>query len=81
MAGILINVAISNYYMIIAMLVLGYAFMKLRKWYIASAKDIKHLEGIGIGPSQLSMIFLSKFSNWFQQNLLFSLILRLQYPD
>lgn len=50
MAGILINVAISNYYMIIAMLVLGYAFMKLRKWYIASAKDIKHLEGIGIGP-------------------------------
>ncbi|ENN75124.1 hypothetical protein YQE_08304, partial [Dendroctonus ponderosae] len=50
MTGILINVAISNYYMIAAMLVLGYAFLKLRGWYIASAKDIKHLEGIAKSP-------------------------------
>ncbi|XP_066138463.1 ATP-binding cassette sub-family C member 4-like isoform X2 [Euwallacea fornicatus] len=50
MAGILVNVAVSNYYMIIAMVILGYAFMKLRGWYIASAKDIKHLEGIAKSP-------------------------------
>lgn len=47
MTGILVNVAVSNYFMVIAMFVLGIAFVKLRNWYISSAKDIKHLEGIG----------------------------------
>ncbi|XP_050307150.1 ATP-binding cassette sub-family C member 4-like [Anthonomus grandis grandis] len=50
MAGILVNVIISNYYMVIAIILLGIVFMKLRKWYIASAKDIKHLEGIAKSP-------------------------------
>ncbi|XP_030759733.1 multidrug resistance-associated protein 4-like [Sitophilus oryzae] len=50
MVGILINVSISNYFMIIAIVVLGAIFLKLRNWYIASAKDIKHLEGIAKSP-------------------------------
>ncbi|KAL1496964.1 hypothetical protein ABEB36_008007 [Hypothenemus hampei] len=50
MVGIFINVLISNYFMIIAMVLLGLVFMKLRTWYIASAKDIKHLEGIAKSP-------------------------------
>lgn len=49
-AGILINVTISNYYMVIAMVVLGAVFLKIRQWFIASAKDIKHLEGIAKSP-------------------------------
>ncbi|XP_060517421.1 probable multidrug resistance-associated protein lethal(2)03659 isoform X2 [Cylas formicarius] len=50
MAGILINVTISNYYMVIAMILLGAIFLKIRSWYVASAKDIKHLEGIAKSP-------------------------------
>ncbi|XP_076270121.1 ATP-binding cassette subfamily C member 4-like isoform X2 [Rhynchophorus ferrugineus] len=50
MAGILINVSLSNYFMIIAIVILGAVFLKLRNWYIASAKDIKHLEGIAKSP-------------------------------
>ncbi|CAG9768357.1 unnamed protein product [Ceutorhynchus assimilis] len=50
MTGILINIIISNYYMVIAIVVLGAIFIKLRNWYIASAKDIKHLEGIAKSP-------------------------------
>ncbi|KAJ8979912.1 hypothetical protein NQ317_005348 [Molorchus minor] len=50
MIGILINVGISNPYVIIAMVVLGAVFIKLRNWYIQTAKDIKHLEGITKSP-------------------------------
>lgn len=46
MCGILISVAYANYYMIIVMVVLGIAFIYLRNLYVATAKDIKHLEGI-----------------------------------
>lgn len=47
MSGSLVTVAISNYYMIAAIVLLGAVFLKIRHWYVASAKDIKHLEGIG----------------------------------
>ncbi|CAH1105115.1 unnamed protein product [Psylliodes chrysocephalus] len=50
MAGILINVSISNQYMIIAMVILGTIFFKLRGWYILTAKALKHLEGITKSP-------------------------------
>ncbi|XP_050309650.1 ATP-binding cassette sub-family C member 4-like isoform X2 [Anthonomus grandis grandis] len=50
LVGILVNVTVSNYYMVIAMVVLGCIFMKLRQWYTSSAKDIKHLEGIAKSP-------------------------------
>ncbi|KAJ8933696.1 hypothetical protein NQ314_013862 [Rhamnusium bicolor] len=50
MIGILINVGVSNPYIIIAMVILGGVFLKLRAWYIATAKDIKHLEGITKSP-------------------------------
>ncbi|XP_023310959.1 multidrug resistance-associated protein 4 [Anoplophora glabripennis] len=50
MIGILINVGISNQYMIIAMVVLGAVFLKIRSWYIATARDVKHLEGITKSP-------------------------------
>lgn len=46
MTGILVSVAYANYYMIIVMVVLGIAFIYLRNLYVATAKDIKHLEGI-----------------------------------
>lgn len=47
MCGILVMIAIVNYYMIIATIVLGSLFLVLRGWYVKTAKDIKHLEGIG----------------------------------
>lgn len=46
MCGILVTVAYANYYMIIVMVVLGIAFIYLRNLYVATAKDVKHLEGI-----------------------------------
>ena len=48
MFGILINVSVVNYYMIIAAVVLGVIFFKIRGWYILTAKDLKHLEGISM---------------------------------
>ncbi|CAH1105116.1 unnamed protein product [Psylliodes chrysocephalus] len=50
MCGILVNVSISNPYIIIAIIVLGAVFLQFRNWYIASAKVIKHLEGIAKSP-------------------------------
>ncbi|XP_057653038.1 ATP-binding cassette sub-family C member 4-like isoform X2 [Diorhabda carinulata] len=50
MAGLLINIVLSNAYMIIAIIVLGYVFLKFRKWYIEIAKILKHLEGITKSP-------------------------------
>lgn len=47
MTGILISVTYSNYYMVIVIVVLGVVFVKLRSIYLATARDIKHLEGIG----------------------------------
>lgn len=46
MCGILVSVTYANYYMIVAIVVLGIAFVYLRHLYVATAKDIKHLEGI-----------------------------------
>lgn len=69
MTGILVNVAISNYFMVIAMFVLGIAFVKLRNWYISSAKDIKHLEGIGkycfvvLPPGSAPVLYISSLSS------------------
>ncbi|KAJ8933698.1 hypothetical protein NQ314_013864 [Rhamnusium bicolor] len=50
MCGILVNVGVSNPYVIIAMVILGAVFLKIRSFYIATAKDIKHLEGITKSP-------------------------------
>ncbi|KAJ8951072.1 hypothetical protein NQ318_003770 [Aromia moschata] len=50
MCGILVNVGISNPYIIIAIVVLGALFLLIRYWFIASAVDIKHLEGITKSP-------------------------------
>ncbi|XP_044268658.1 ATP-binding cassette sub-family C member 4-like [Tribolium madens] len=46
MSGILVMVTIANYYMVIAMVIIGLLFLKVRSWYVATAKDVKHLEGI-----------------------------------
>lgn len=46
MTGILVMVSISNYYMVVAIVVIGAFFIKVRAWYIATAKDVKHLEGV-----------------------------------
>lgn len=46
MVGILVSVGYTNPYMIIVMVVLGIVFIYLRNLYIATAKSIKHLEGI-----------------------------------
>ncbi|CAH0557995.1 unnamed protein product [Brassicogethes aeneus] len=46
MIGILVNVFISNPYVIIAVIVLGILFIFLRNWYIVTTKALKHIEGI-----------------------------------
>ncbi|EFA04472.2 putative multidrug resistance-associated protein lethal(2)03659-like Protein [Tribolium castaneum] len=46
MSGILVMVTIANYYMVVAMVIIGLLFLKVRSWYVATAKDVKHLEGI-----------------------------------
>ncbi|KAI4458499.1 atp-binding cassette sub-family c [Holotrichia oblita] len=50
MCGILVMIAIANYYMIIATVILGGLFLVVRSWYVTTAKDIKHLEGIAKSP-------------------------------
>lgn len=46
MCGILAMVLVANYYMIVPIIVFGGLFLKVRALYIATAKDVKHLEGI-----------------------------------
>jgi ATP-binding cassette subfamily C (CFTR/MRP) protein 4 len=46
MSGILLMVTVANYYMVVAIIVIGALFFKVRTWYVATAKDVKHLEGI-----------------------------------
>ncbi|XP_057653041.1 uncharacterized protein LOC130891946 [Diorhabda carinulata] len=50
MAGILINIVIANPIMIIILIILGSLYLKFRKWYMATAKTLKHLEGIAKSP-------------------------------
>lgn len=47
MVGILAMISLANYYMVIVIVVLAFAFAKLRDIYIVTAKNLKHLEGIG----------------------------------
>ncbi|KAG5876600.1 hypothetical protein JTB14_021567 [Gonioctena quinquepunctata] len=49
-SGLLINVALSSPYLIIAMVVVGSFFWILRGWYIASSKVIKLIEGATKSP-------------------------------
>ncbi|KAG5885794.1 hypothetical protein JTB14_031511 [Gonioctena quinquepunctata] len=50
MAGILVNIAASNPYMIIAMVLFGVFFIKIREWFILTAKLIKHCESATKSP-------------------------------
>ncbi|KAG5885795.1 hypothetical protein JTB14_031512 [Gonioctena quinquepunctata] len=50
LTGILVNVVISNPYMIVAMLILSFCIMKLRTWYISTAEDVKRLESATKSP-------------------------------
>ncbi|XP_056634781.1 putative uncharacterized protein DDB_G0282133 [Diorhabda sublineata] len=50
MAGILINIVIANPIMIIILIILGSLYLKFRTWYMATAKTLKHLEGIAKSP-------------------------------
>lgn len=50
MCGILVIVVATNYYMIVITIILGILFYKIRGWYMANARDIKHLEGITKSP-------------------------------
>ncbi|CAG9858341.1 unnamed protein product [Phyllotreta striolata] len=50
LVGILANVIASNHYIVIAIIVLGALFMKLRNYYLLTAKTIKHLEGVTKSP-------------------------------
>lgn len=47
MIGILVNIIVSNWQNVIAIAILGTVFIIIRNWYIATAKDVKRLEGIG----------------------------------
>jgi len=45
MTGILTMVTIVNYWLLIPMAVMGFLFYKVRGLYVATAQDIKRLEG------------------------------------
>ncbi|KAJ3654233.1 hypothetical protein Zmor_013432 [Zophobas morio] len=46
MSGILIMIVIANYYMLVPIVIIGFLFFKVRGWYLATARDVKHLEGM-----------------------------------
>jgi hypothetical protein len=46
MTGILTMVTIVNYWLLVPMVVMGFLFHKVRGTYVATAQDIKRLEGI-----------------------------------
>ncbi|KAI2474052.1 Multi drug resistance-associated protein (MRP) [Diabrotica virgifera virgifera] len=48
--GIFVNISISNHYVTITLFVLGPLFLLFRSYYIATAKVLKHLEGIAKSP-------------------------------
>lgn len=50
MTGILVMVIISNSYLIVIIIILGFVFFKVRKWYVATARSIKHIEGVTKSP-------------------------------
>ncbi|KAJ8684127.1 hypothetical protein QAD02_019919 [Eretmocerus hayati] len=50
MIGILLQVLIINWYSIIPMLIMGVLFAKIRSIYLATAQDIKRLEGVAKSP-------------------------------
>ncbi|XP_067118442.1 ATP-binding cassette sub-family C member 4-like isoform X1 [Centruroides vittatus] len=50
MLGILVLVAIINYYLIAPTIVLAIMFIFIRRFFIATARDIKRLEGITRSP-------------------------------
>lgn len=50
MSGILTMVTIVNYWLLIPMVIMGFLFYKVRAMYVATAQDIKRLEGITRSP-------------------------------
>ncbi|KAJ9596239.1 hypothetical protein L9F63_027138, partial [Diploptera punctata] len=50
MCGILTMVTIVNYWLLIPMVVMGFLFYKVRGIYVATAQDIKRIEGITRSP-------------------------------
>ncbi|XP_018322221.1 probable multidrug resistance-associated protein lethal(2)03659 [Agrilus planipennis] len=50
MGGIVVNVTVSNVYMLIAGFIVGVLFYFSLKWYIAVARDVRQLEGIAKSP-------------------------------
>ncbi|KAI2474194.1 ATP binding cassette (ABC) transporter subfamily C member [Diabrotica virgifera virgifera] len=50
MAGILVSITVSNYYILILLVPMGYIFLKFKDWYVATAKVLKHIEGITKSP-------------------------------
>ncbi|GJQ86164.1 hypothetical protein Trydic_g13443 [Trypoxylus dichotomus] len=50
MIGCIVMIAVTNYWMIIVMVVLAVVFALLRKSFLATAKSIKHLEAIAKSP-------------------------------
>ncbi|CAH1117973.1 unnamed protein product [Phaedon cochleariae] len=50
MCGILVNIAIANPYMLVAMVGMGVCFFFLSRWYMTTAINVKHLEGSTKSP-------------------------------
>ncbi|XP_074034742.1 ATP-binding cassette sub-family C member 4 isoform X3 [Leptinotarsa decemlineata] len=50
MCGNLVNIGVTNPYMIIAMVLLGLLFLKIRQWFISTMMDIRHLESLTKSP-------------------------------
>nr|CAH7712852.1 unnamed protein product [Callosobruchus chinensis] len=50
MTGVLVNVCIANHYATVAVVILGFAIIKIYNVFITTAKDLKHLEGTTKSP-------------------------------
>ncbi|XP_046412545.1 ATP-binding cassette sub-family C member 4 isoform X1 [Neodiprion fabricii] len=50
MSGILIQVVIINWWMIFAIIVMGFLYWLIQQIYVSSARDIKRLEGVTKSP-------------------------------
>lgn len=45
MSGILLQVAIINWWMIFPMMIMGFCFYQVQQFYISAARGVKRLEG------------------------------------
>lgn len=63
LGGIIVVIAVVNYYFIIPTVIVGIIFYFLRGYYLSASRNIKRIEAI-------SKLFISEIRNWFRINLI-----------